>query len=81
MTNKLYSFVCIAFVYFMIYETKGLTLEEVDELYARITQARKSQNFVPEISFQDIKTGHDGQRGESLAEAVERKGSITRVEA
>ncbi|KAF4162015.1 hypothetical protein CNMCM6936_002663 [Aspergillus lentulus] len=29
-------FLCIGFVYFMIYETKGLTLEEVDELYNEI---------------------------------------------
>ncbi len=26
-------FLCITFVYFMIYETKGLTLEQIDELY------------------------------------------------
>lgn len=75
------SFVCIAFVYFLIYETKGLSLEEVDELYARVSQAWKSQNFQPEISFQDIKVGHEGQRGESIAEAVERKTSVTHHEA
>ncbi|KAF5857260.1 Plasma membrane low glucose sensor [Aspergillus alliaceus] len=34
-------FLCIVFVYFMIYETKGLTLE-VDELYSEVTDARKS---------------------------------------
>ena len=26
-------FLCIAFVYFLIYETKGLSLEQVDEMY------------------------------------------------
>ncbi len=29
-------FICIAFVWFYIYETKGLTLEEVDELYNEV---------------------------------------------
>lgn len=28
--------ICIAFVYFCIYETKGLSLEQVDELYAKV---------------------------------------------
>ena len=39
-------FICISFVYFFIYETKGLSLEEVDELYSEvkgISAARKSQ--------------------------------------
>lgn len=27
--------ICTFFVYFCIYETKGLSLEEVDELYAK----------------------------------------------
>jgi hypothetical protein len=29
-------FLCITFVYFMIYETKGLTLEQIDELYDEV---------------------------------------------
>lgn len=46
-------FVCIAFVYFMIYETKGLTLEEVDELYAEVTDARKSIGWTPSVTFRE----------------------------
>lgn len=48
-------FICIAFVYFFIYETKGLSLEEVDELYAEmkgLSAARKSKNWVPTTTFQ-----------------------------
>ncbi|CAN9360427.1 unnamed protein product [Alternaria alternata] len=40
-----FCFVCIAFVWFMIYETKGLTLEQVDELYGIIGKAWKSKEF------------------------------------
>jgi SP family sugar:H+ symporter-like MFS transporter len=40
-------FLCIAFVYFMIYETKGLTLEQVDELYDEVKIARHSPGWKP----------------------------------
>ncbi|KAK3487405.1 general substrate transporter [Neurospora hispaniola] len=48
-------FICIAFVYFMIYETKGLTLEQVDELYEEVSDARKSIGWVPTITFREIR--------------------------
>jgi len=44
-------FGCIAFVYFLIYETKGLTLEQVDELYNEIKVARKSVGWRPKTTF------------------------------
>jgi SP family sugar:H+ symporter-like MFS transporter len=37
----------VVFVYFFIYETKGLSLEEVDELYLTVSSARKSPGWVP----------------------------------
>jgi len=40
-------FLCIAFVYFFIYETKGLTLEEIDLLYTEVKSARKSTKWRP----------------------------------
>jgi SP family sugar:H+ symporter-like MFS transporter len=46
-------FLCIAFVYFFIYETKGLTLEEVDELYDEVSVARNSVGWVPTKRFAD----------------------------
>ncbi|KJX99628.1 high affinity glucose transporter RGT2 like protein [Zymoseptoria brevis] len=74
-------FFCIAFVYFMIYETKNMTLEQVDELYTRVSKAWKSPGFVPSVSFTDIRAGEKGQRGESIVEAAERKASISTQEA
>jgi len=35
------------FVYFMVYETKGLTLEQVDEMYEEVDHAWKSPSFIP----------------------------------
>jgi hypothetical protein len=39
----------------MIYETKGLSLEQVDELYAKVGKAWQSKGFTPTVSFQEIK--------------------------
>jgi hypothetical protein len=44
-----FCFICIFFVYTMIYETKGLSLEQVDELYAKVPNAWKSKGFVPTV--------------------------------
>lgn len=44
-------FLCIAFVYFFIYETKGLSLEDVDELYSEVSSARKSPGWKPSTTF------------------------------
>ncbi|APA11917.1 hypothetical protein SS1G_05456 [Sclerotinia sclerotiorum 1980 UF-70] len=52
-------FVCIAFVYFMIYETKGLTLEQIDELYDSNTTAKDSVHWKPSKHFVDLVDGHD----------------------
>jgi GDP-D-mannose dehydratase len=38
----------------MIYETKGLTLEEVDELYGEVKDARKSLGWKPSITFREM---------------------------
>jgi hypothetical protein len=67
----------------MIYETKGLTLEEVDELYSRVGKAWQSQGFVPEVRFMDVDDMNKGGRNMSLAEAaeeVQRKKSVDHVE-
>ncbi|CAH0021614.1 unnamed protein product [Clonostachys rhizophaga] len=46
-------FLCIAFVYFFIYETKGLSLEEVDQLYSEVSVARHSTKWTPAESWED----------------------------
>jgi MFS transporter, SP family, sugar:H+ symporter len=38
---------CAVFVYGLIYETKGLSLEEVDEMYSKVDSAWKSGSYVP----------------------------------
>ena len=63
-------FGCIAFVYFMIYETKGLTLEQVDELYAEVDDARKSHLWVPTITFTELQEGRANNDG--VHEEVEK---------
>lgn len=65
----------------MIYETKGLSLEQVDELYGVVTKAWKSHTFVPQISFADV--DHEKNRGMSLTEIgrnQERKRSVQQDE-
>jgi sugar porter (SP) family MFS transporter len=57
----------IVFVYMMIYETKGLTLEQVDELYELVAKAWKSKEFRPAVSFREASTvdhgvGPDGRK-------------------
>jgi hypothetical protein len=44
-------FFCTLFVYFFVYETKGLTLEQVDELYENVQHAWKSPGYIPHLSY------------------------------
>jgi SP family sugar:H+ symporter-like MFS transporter len=77
-----FCFVCIAFVWFMIYETKGLSLEQVDELYGVVNKAWKSKSFVPQVHFADVDTKE--QRGMSLTDIganQERKRSVQHEES
>lgn len=68
----------------MIYETKGLSLEEVDELYGRVSKAWQSKKFRPEISFQDVddiqKKGGRNMSISEMAEESQRKKSVSHVE-
>jgi len=76
-------FICIFFVWAMIYETKGLALEQVDELYAKVAHAWKSPGFEPSISFQDVQDVHADNRRMSLTEVegeINRKRSVQYVE-
>ncbi|OXV10049.1 hypothetical protein Egran_02189 [Elaphomyces granulatus] len=47
--------ICSVFVTMYIYETKGLSLEEVDELYAKVSKAWQSPGFVPSMNFSDVR--------------------------
>jgi len=73
-----FCFVCIGFVWFMVYETKGLSLEEVDELYGIVGKAWQSKKFRPAVKFAEFEKEGDAIRGASLAEiaaAQERRRS------
>jgi SP family sugar:H+ symporter-like MFS transporter len=62
----------------MIYETKGLSLEQVDELYGKVSNAWQSKGFVPTLSFADVIEAGVDTRHMSLIEAehaVERRKS------
>ncbi|KAL8732614.1 MAG: hypothetical protein Q9166_002589 [cf. Caloplaca sp. 2 TL-2023] len=77
--------ICIFFVWVMIYETKGLSLEQVDELYGKCTKAWKSKAFRPTISFAEVQEarGSVGGRHASLADieaGVGRKKSVAQIE-
>lgn len=62
-------FCCIAFafVWFFVYETKGLTLEQVDELYSKITKAWQSPSFEPSVHYQDVRD-ISGEKGGNLSQ-------------
>ena len=56
-------------VWAMIYETKGLSLEQVDELYAKVPRAWNSAGFVPTVSFQEVQeVAGDQTRRHTLTE-------------
>ena len=63
-----FCFVCIAFVVLLVYETKGLTLEQVDELYGVVSKAWKSRAFRHHVSFQKVEIMGDAKRGMSMQE-------------
>ncbi|KAI0024445.1 general substrate transporter [Xylariomycetidae sp. FL0641] len=71
-------FLCISFVYFFIYETKGLTLEEVDQLYNECSSARKSKHWTPTDSFahrQSVAAG-DEKVGDAMVQHSDENISV-----
>lgn len=73
-----FCFVCIAFIYFFLYETKGLALEQVDELYAKCGKAWQSKAFIPSVKFAEVQEiGFQDARRSTLADleqgAIRRK--------
>lgn len=42
----------------MIYETKGLSLEQVDQLYEEISSAHLSARWTPTHAFHEASTDH-----------------------
>ena len=69
------------FVYFMVYETSKISLEQIDEMYERVDHAWNSRNFQPSWSFQEMRDEGASSSGiqleESNTEARQRTGSST----
>lgn len=72
--------IAIVFVYTMIYETKGLTLEQVDEIYGIVSKAWKSKAFRPKVSFRDADPNDRRKSIRELSVAQERRQSKASVE-
>ena len=75
--------ICTFFVWGMIYETKGLSLEQVDELYGKVGKAWQSKGFVPTVSFQEVQDLGANVRQTSLADleaGAGRKKSVAHVD-
>jgi sugar porter (SP) family MFS transporter len=66
-----------AFVYFMVYETSKISLEQIDEMYERVEHAWHSARFEPSWSFQDIQE-NDGVTQASGVSMGERQGEAAR---
>jgi len=47
--------VATAFVWFMVYETSKISLEQIDEMYERVDYAWNSRKFEPSWSFQQMR--------------------------
>jgi sugar porter (SP) family MFS transporter len=67
-------FICIAHVWFFIYETKGLSLEQVDQLYGEVAIARKSTGWKPTETWEEHRQNAPAEVGE-LSEASEDAGT------
>ncbi|RHZ72737.1 hypothetical protein CDV55_100765 [Aspergillus turcosus] len=63
-----FCFVALVFVYTCIYETKGLSLEQVDELYGKISKAWQSTGFVPSVNFTDVRDVAEGHSKANLSQ-------------
>ncbi|KGO66506.1 Major facilitator superfamily domain, general substrate transporter [Penicillium italicum] len=71
-----FCFICAVFVYTCIYETKGLSLEQVDELYAKVPRAWNSIGWVPSVNYtEQLEYDAGEKKAESAAhfETVEAK--------
>ena len=67
---------CFLYAYFLIYETKGLTLEQVDRMMEETTP-RSSASWVPTTTFaQEMGLTDKGTLDPAIVEDVERKGSV-----
>lgn len=77
-----FCFLAFVFVYFMVYETSKISLEQIDEMYERVDHAWHSRTFQPSWSFQEMRDGGVSASGIQLEEVSsnesrQRTGSST----
>jgi len=69
-------FCCIVYTYFLVYETKGLSLEQVDKMMEETTP-RTSKGWKPTTTFAaEMGLTDKGTLNPEIVEDVERKGSV-----
>lgn len=67
---------CFIYAYFLVPETKGLSLEQVDRMLEETT-ARTSSRWVPHSTFAaEMGMTDKGTLAPEIIEDVERKGSV-----
>jgi len=54
-----FNLACLCYVYFLIPETRGLTLEQVDELFEKHVPPQKSAEWVPTDSYTEMMRAMD----------------------
>jgi hypothetical protein len=64
--------VAVLFVWFMVYETSKISLEQIDEMYERVDRAWKSSTFQPSWSFQEMRDEGASASGIQLDEPPPR---------
>jgi hypothetical protein len=71
---------CVVFAYFLVPETKGLSLEQVDRMLEE-TSPRTSAAWVPHAVFADEKTLHDMEvvTQQAAAAVLERQKEATNI--
>ena len=69
-------FLCFIYAYFLIYETKGLSLEQVDRMMEESTP-RNSSKWVPHTTYAaDAGVTEKGTLNPELVQDVERRASV-----
>ncbi|KAL2870378.1 sugar porter family MFS transporter [Aspergillus lucknowensis] len=70
------------FTWACVYETKGLTLEQVDELYSKVAVAWRSKGFVPSVHYTDVRdlSSRKGSELVDLEAEAQAKQNLEHVE-
>jgi len=67
---------CIVYAFFLVPETKGLTLEQVDKMLEETTP-RNSSKWVPRTTYAaEMGVTEKGMLAPDIVQDVERKGSV-----